>query len=207
MLSRSVYAFKGFLMEKTCKTMTLRGLLHDFHRQLVIVDSDIRRCVYRCKLMLAWRCFIVGCLGINPEFPQLHIKILHIFGNTCTKSSEIMILELLTFRRPCSNECTSCVNQITAFLIVFFINEKIFLFRPDGRDNPFRLLPEKRKNLLRLCGNSLHASQKRGFLIQNLSGIGAECCRDAESTVFYECIACRIPRGITTGLECRSETT
>jgi hypothetical protein len=48
----SVYAGKRFLMQQTCKAVPLRHLFHHFHRQLVVIGSDVCGAEHRGQFVL-----------------------------------------------------------------------------------------------------------------------------------------------------------
>ena len=52
--------------------------------------------------MLCGSCLVVLCLGINAEFPELLVKLMHEGGYSFLDGTEIMVVHLLTLWRSCS---------------------------------------------------------------------------------------------------------
>ncbi len=53
----------------------------------------------------------------NTNFPQFFVDIFHECCNSLTDGSEVMIIHFLSFWRHCSEQCTSCVDQVFSLQI------------------------------------------------------------------------------------------
>ena len=154
----------------TGKAMFVCYFLHQLHCQLVLVNSDIGRCIDRCKLMLTWGNFIVACLGIYSKAPQLMIQGLHVSGHTCSQRTEVMILKLLPLRTSGSDECASGIDKILAPFIILFVNQEVFLLSTYSSDDSLHIsLAEKMKYFDSFLTECFHTSEKRRFLIENFA--------------------------------------
>ena len=63
------------------------------------------------------------------------------------------------------------------------------------------IFAEELQDALSLFVNSAHGTEKRGFLVECFTGVGAECGRDAQHFILDECKAGRIPCGVAASLE------
>jgi len=114
--------------------------------------------------------FVMLCFSKNAKLPKLFIKLLHISRNSWLNYAEVMVLKLLTLRRSCTEKCPSAVDKVFTLLIHFLINEEVFLLRANCCNNSLSLcVAEKFKNSKSLCIDSLHRTEKRSFLIKNLT--------------------------------------
>ena len=124
----AIYTRKRFLMKQTAHAMAACYFFKNTHHDLVMICSNIDRCIDRRKFMLCRSNFIMLCLGCYSKFPALFIYFFHICGNSLTDSSKIMIIHLLTFRRHRTKQSSSCICKIFSLQPFFFIYKKIFLF-------------------------------------------------------------------------------
>ena len=69
------------------------------------------------------------CLGEDTQLPELLIKILHIFGNSCLDVAEIMIFKFLTLRSFSTEKGSACKHKILTLIVKLLINKEVFLFR------------------------------------------------------------------------------
>ena len=111
-LTGTIDSRKWFLMKKTLQSVTLCHLFQSLHNDLVVVCCYVALCIDRCQLMLCRCDFVVLCLCRNTQFPEFFVYFFHKTGNSLTNNSKIMVIELLTFRRHGTKECTSGKNQV-----------------------------------------------------------------------------------------------
>ena len=128
MLAGTIYSCKRFLVKQTAHTMTTCYLLENTHHDLVVVCSDIYRCIDRCQLMLCRSNFIVLCLCRYSQFPALFIYFFHVGGNSLTDRAKIVVVHLLSFRRHCAKKSSAGIDQIFSLKPFFFIYKEVFLF-------------------------------------------------------------------------------
>ena len=70
---------------------------------------------------------IVLCLGCHAQLPALFIDLFHIGRNSLADGSKIMIIHLLTLRRHCTKQSSSCICKVFSLKPFLFINEEILL--------------------------------------------------------------------------------
>ena len=143
-LTGTIDTCKRLLMKQAAHTMTACYFLEDTHHDLVVVCSDIYRCIDRSQLMLCRSNFIVLRLRSYTEFPALFIYFFHIGRNSLTDRTEIVVIHLLSFRRHCTEKSSSGIDQVFSLKPFFFIYKEIFLFCPYRRSYFLRGLISKK---------------------------------------------------------------
>jgi len=129
----TVHSCERFLMKQAAHTVAAGNFFKDTHHDLVVVCSDIYRCVDRSQLMLCRCNLVMLCLGCYAQFPALLVDFFHVCGDSLTDGSEIMVIHLLSFRRHGTEKCSSCVDQVFSLEPFLFVNQEIFLFSSNGR--------------------------------------------------------------------------
>ena len=72
-------------------------------------------------------------------------------------SSIVMVIKFLTFRRFCSEQCSSAQLKIRALFIILFLYEEVFLFWADISDYPRNIfISEQFQNPHRLTVERFH---------------------------------------------------
>ncbi len=193
-LAAPVHAFKWLFVQQADEAMLFCKLLHDFHRDLVVVCCNVRGGKNRRKLMLGGRDLVVFGFRKHTELPKLGIKVLHERGNARFDRAEVMIFKFLPLGRHCAKERAAGVKQVLAPGEQLFINKEILLLRANGyiyRSN-VRIAKEL-QHAHGLAADSLHGAQQRGFFVQHLSAVGAERRGNAERVVFDESVGGWVP--------------
>ena len=113
----AVYAREWFFMQQACQPVMACNPFHCLHNQLVVVRCLIAVIVYRCKLVLCGRNFIMLCLCGHTQLPKLYIQLMHKTGNSFLNTAKIMVVQLLAFRRGRAKQCPPCKNQIFPLVI------------------------------------------------------------------------------------------
>ena len=98
-LSGTVDALKGLLVEQAGKAVLVGYLFHHLHGKLVVVHRHIGRVEYRSQLVLGRGHLVVFGFGRDAELPERFIQIVHEGGNTGVQSAKIVVLHLLAFGR------------------------------------------------------------------------------------------------------------
>ena len=136
--------------------MPVSNLLHDFHRQLIVVGCNIRRCENGRHLMLA-RCDLVMLgLGVNAQLPKLLIQIRHERFDTRANRAKVMILQLLSLRRSCAEQRASGQNQVRTLFIIFLINQEILLLRSNRCRDTGDILAKQLQHAAGFLADCLH---------------------------------------------------
>ena len=182
--------------------MLCSHLLHDLHRKLVMIGSNIRCGINRCQLMLRGRNLIMLGLCKDAELPELLVEILHISGYTGLDDTKIMVIHLLSLGRLRAKERASGVYEIFSFVIHFSVNKEIFLLGTDRACNTlYGIVSEKLQNTESLHVECLHRTKQWSLLIKSLATIGAECCRNTQRLSLDKCVRGRIPSSIASCLK------
>ena len=117
MLAGTVHACEGLLVKQAYKTVLCGNLLHDFHRQLVVIGCDVRRRINRSKLMLCGSNFVVLRLREDSELPELFVQILHVSLHAGLDDTEVMVVEFLSFRGLGTEESTAGEAKVGTLLV------------------------------------------------------------------------------------------
>ena len=190
-------------MEQTDKAMLCRHFLHDLHGQLVVIRGDVGCGINRSQLMLR-RCNLVMLrLGKDSQLPELIIEIFHKGRNPWLYDTEIVIIQLLSLRRLCSEQGPSGKAQIRSGIIHFLCNEEILLLRSNrGDDALCRIISKQTKDTERLLAERFHGPQQRRLLVQCMPAIGTEGGGDTERLSFDKGVGSWVPGRIASGFKC-----
>ena len=108
----------------------------------------------------------------------------------------------MSLRRTCTEQGPSGVDQVRTLVEHLLIDKEILLLRSYAcSDMLYILVSEKLQNPECLAVDGLHGTKKRCLLVQCLTGVGAECCRNAKGMILDKCIGCGIPCCITPGFK------
>ena len=202
MLAAAVDAGKRLFVQQTDHVVLARDLLHQLHRQLVVVCGDICRRKDRRQLVLSGGDLVMLGFCHDAKLPKLVIQLLHKGGDARLDRAEIVVVKLLPLRRHRAEECPAGIAEVAALFVYAPINEEVFLFGTDSRlDIGHVLIAEQAQHAHRLTVERLHRAKQRRFLVQRLSPIGAEGRRDAEHAVLDKGIRRRIPCGVAPRLK------
>ena len=194
MFAGAIDACERLFMQQTDHAVLARDLLHEFHRQLVVVGGDIGGGEDRRKFMLRRGDLVVLSLGQNAELPEFLVQILHECSHARLDGAEIMIVQFLSLRRLRAKERPAGVEKILTLVIKRLVDQEIFLLRADrcthGLDGG---VAEQLQNAQALLVDSLHGTQQRRFFVERLAAVGTECGRDIEHMILDERERGRIP--------------
>ena len=118
---------KRLLMKQTLQAMKISHLLQRLHNQLIVIHSHITLRINGSQFMLTRSHLIVLGLGRHAQLPQLLIYILHEIRNPLADNTEIMIIQLLSFRRHGAKQSPTGKNQILSLQILLPIHQEILL--------------------------------------------------------------------------------
>ena len=205
-LAGTIYAFKRLLMQQAGEAVLLCHRAHDLHGQLIVVSSDVGGGEDRRHLVLA-RCNLVMLgLGEDTQLPQFLVKILHKGSYTRTECTKVVIVHLLTLRGHCTKQSAAGEDQVLALRVILAVDQEVLLLRAYGGGYTLNILAEQLEDAARLRADGVHRAQQRRFLIEDLTGVGAECGRNVKGTILYKCVAGRVPCGVAACLEGCAQT-
>ncbi|KAF5028246.1 hypothetical protein DSECCO2_661050 [anaerobic digester metagenome] len=88
-------------MQQADQPVLVGNLFHHFHGQLVVIDCQVAGGEDGGELMLAGSYLVVLGLGQDAELPQLFIKFTHEGRHPALEVAEVVVFQLLAFRRSC----------------------------------------------------------------------------------------------------------
>ena len=152
--------------------------------------------------MLSGSSLVMFCFGKHADFPQLFIQLCHKSLDPGFDCAEEMITQLLSFGSRGSEKCASRKNQVAAFVIKLFLDQKILLLGTDcGHHAGSIQTAEQTENADCLPVQRFHGPKQRSLFIQRFSAVGTVSCRNAENVFLDKGIGGRIPGSITASLE------
>ena len=206
-LAAAIDAGKGLFMQQADQIVLSGHLLHDLHGQLVVVGGDVRRGKNRCQFVLAGGDLVMLGLGIDAELPELLVQLFHEGLDPRLDGAEIVIVQLLAFRRHGAEERAAGINQVPALEVHVPVHKEILLLRTDIRDDLLDIrMAEQLQDAHGLPVQGLHAAQQRRLFIQRLAPVGAEGRRDAQGLFLDESVGGRIPGRVAARLKGGTQT-
>ena len=130
-LAAAVDAGKRLFMQQADEIVFQRNLLHNFHRELVVVGGDVRCRIDRREFVLRRRNLVVLGFGKDAKLPEFFVEVVHERLHARLDHAEIVVVELLPLGRRRAEQCTSGENQVLALLIQLTVNKKVFLLGAD----------------------------------------------------------------------------
>ena len=112
MLTGTVHSGERLLMQQAGHTVTSCYFLHGLHNQLVMIYRNVGGLINRSQLVLCGSHFVMLCLGGYAQLPQFNVQILHEGTDSLADSTEVMILQLLSLGCGCTEQGTSCEDQV-----------------------------------------------------------------------------------------------
>ena len=101
-------------MQQTHETVALSDLFHRLHDELVLIACGVGVDVNGGHFVLGGRDLVVLGLGEHAKLPQLLVKILHESAHAGTERTEVVVVELLTLGRLCTEEGAAAKPQVHA---------------------------------------------------------------------------------------------
>ena len=111
-LARSVHALERLFMQQADQPVAVGDLLHDLHRELVVVGGDVRGRKDRRHLVLAGCNLVVLRLGVYAQLPELLVQIGHEGLDARADRAEVVILQLLALGGHRAEQSSSGIYQI-----------------------------------------------------------------------------------------------
>src|SRR5690606_34652985 len=120
--------------------------------------------------------------------------------------AEVVIIQLLSFRRLGPDERPPAGGEVGAAIVKFFVDEKVFLLVPDGRDDARDVLDaEEIEHAQRLLVERIDGTQERNLRIERFARPRRKGGGDGEVRAVFVLDDERrrggIPGGVATRLE------
>ena len=206
MLAGTVDALEGLFMLQANQAMMGCIEAHLFHREQVFVDCAVRVGEQRSKLVLCRGNLVVLGFCRNAQRPQVVIDFLHEFVDGRSDGAEVMLLKLLALKRSSAEQGAARHDKVLTLHVILLGNQEVLLLCTNGGNHAMAIFAKELQDALSLFVNSAHGTEKRGFLVECFTGVGAECGRDAQHFILDECKAGRIPCGVAASLERGAQT-
>ena len=100
-----------------------------------MIDRQIEFLKSRSQLELGGSDLVMASFGWNTKSPKLLFNLSHEINDAWSDGAEIMVVELLMTRGRRAKEGAACLNQIRTLKIERFVDEEIFLLRPQRHGN------------------------------------------------------------------------
>ena len=171
MLTRTVDAGKGLLVQQYAETMLAGHLLHQRHQHHVMIHGEVGLLEDRSQLKLV-RCHLVMTgLTRNAQLQCLNLQIAHKGCHTLRNSSEIVVVHLLVLGRVVSHQCSSCQQQIGTGSIESFIHQEILLFPTQVGSHLLHAGVEVMTHIRCCYVHSMERTFQRCFIVERLTAI------------------------------------
>ena len=170
-LARTVDALERLFVQQALEAVLSCSTLHYLHCQLVVVGSDVYRVIDWSKLVLSRCDLVVLGLGIDAQSPQLLVKVLHVCGNSCLDSSEIVVIKLLTLWCRCAEKSPACKDKVFSVRIHLSVDEEILLLGTCVCDDSCCVRAEQLEHSQCRLVDSVYRAQQRSFLVQCLAAV------------------------------------
>ena len=198
MLTAARNACKGLFMEQTNHAVLFGKLLHKLHGELVVVGGNIRRGEDGSQLVLCGSGFVVFGFCENAKLPELFVKLLHKSGYAGLDRAEVVVVQFLSLRCAGAEEGSARKNKVGAFVVIFSVNEEVFLLGADRRfDGSHVGIAEELHDTHRLTVKRFHRTEQGSLFIECIACEGAECGRNAENVVLDERVRGGVPGSVT----------
>ena len=210
MLAGPVHAGERLFVKEADHSVPHGDAAQDVHRQHVVVDRQVQLFEDRRDFELGGRDFVMARLRGNPEPPQFAVQVGHEREDSGPDRTEVVVFELLMPRRRGTEQGPSGLNQVGPMEVEVPIDQEIFLFRPERDRDRLFVAAERFHQALDASLQNLNRPQERRFLIEHLTGIGAEDGRNTEGRAvgvsFDERGTGRVPSRIAARLERAAQT-
>lgn len=117
-----------------------------------------------------------------------------------------MLFKLLALKRSGAEQGAARHDKVLALYVILLGNQEVLLLCTNGGNHAMAVFAKELQDALSLFVNSAHRTEKRSFLIERFTGVGAERGRNAQHFILDECIAGRIPCGIAASLKRGTQT-
>ena len=205
-LARAVDAGERLLVQQADEAVAAGHVLHDLHRQLLVVGADVRVLEDRRDLVLARRDLVVAGLDRHAELGQLALGLEHEGEHALGDRAEVVVVELVALRRLGAEQRAAGGDQVGALEEVLLVDQEVLLLGADrGEDALGVLVAEQPQRADRRLRERVHRAQQRDLGVERLAGPRRERGRDAEQRAVRvledERRAGRVPGGVAAGLE------
>ena len=205
-LARAVDAGEWLLVQKADEPVAAGDVLHDLHRQLLVVGADVGVLEDRRELILVGRHLVVAGLDRHAQLLQLALGVEHVGEDPLGDGPEVVVVELVALGRLGAEQRAARGDQVGTLEVVLLVDEEVLLLGSDGGEHPRRLaVAEQLQRADRRLRQRVHRAQQRDLVVQRLAGPrcegGGNAQERAVGVLQDERGAGRVPGGVAAGLE------
>ncbi len=205
-LARAVYARKRLLVQKADQPVAAGHVLHDLHRQLLVVGAHIGVLEHGRDLVLVRRDLVVAGLDRHAELRELPLGIEHAREDPFGDRTEVVVIELVALGRLSPEQGPPGGEEIGALEVELLVDQEVLLLGSDGGEDPPGVrVPEQPQCPDCRPRERVHRAQQRNLVVERLAGPGGKRGGDAQhravGVLEDEGGRSRIPRGIAARLE------
>ena len=209
-LARAVDAGERLLVQQADEPVAAGDVLHDLHRQLLVVGADVGVLEDRRDLVLGRRDLVVAGLDRHAELGQLVLGLEHAGEHALGDRAEVVVVELLALRRLGAEQRAAGDDEVGALEVVLLVDQEVLLLGADRREDVLGgRVAEQRQRADGAARQRVHRAQQRDLVVQRLAAPRGERRRDAEQRAVRvledERRRGRVPRGVAAGLERRAD--
>ena len=206
-LTTSVNACKGFLVQQYAETVLTSHFLHYRHQQHVVIDGQISFLKDRSQLKLVGSNLVVASLNRNTQLQRFNLQLLHEGLNTFWDSTKVVVVHLLVLGRIVAHQGATSQQQVGTGCIKSFVYQEVLLLPTQVADYLLHLGVKVMANLGSSHIHSLQGAQQGSLVVKCLTTIRYKYGRNNQGIVHNEDGTCGIPSRITASLECATDTT
>ena len=157
--------------------------LHQRHEQHVMVDSQVTLLEDRSQLKLV-RCHLVmTSLARDSKLKSLNLKILHKGLNTIGDSTKIMVIHLLVLSTLMTHQCATSHHQVRTSRVQTLVYKEILLLPTKIHLHLLHIVIEELAHISCCLINSMKRTQQRSLIVERLTCICDEDCRDTKCII------------------------
>ena len=205
-LAGAVDAGERLLVQQADEPVAAGDVLHDLHRQLLVVGADVRVLEDRRDLVLRRRDLVVAGLDRHAELRQLALGLEHVREHALGDRAEVVVVELVALRRLGAEQRAAGVDEVGALEVELLVDQEVLLLRPDGGEHARDVaVAEQAQRAHRRVRQRVHRAQQRDLVVERLARPRRERGRDAEQRAVRvledEGRRGRVPGRVAAGLE------
>ena len=205
-LAGPVDARERLLVQQADEPVAAGDVLHDLHRQLLVVRADVRVLEDRRDLVLRRRDLVVAGLDRHAELGQLLLGLEHAREHALGDRAEVVVVELVALGRLGAEQRAARVDEVGALEVVLLVDQEVLLLRPDGGEHAVRVrVAEQAQRAHGRLRQRVHRAQQRDLVVERLARPRRERGRDTEQRAVRvledEGRRGRVPGGVAAGLE------
>ena len=128
----------------------------------------------RSQLELVWSGLVVACLARDAKLEGLYLKVAHKGCHTLGNGAEVMVVHLLVLGAVVTHKRATGHQQVWACSVKAFVDEEVFLFPSEVRDNLLHIGVEELRHGSGCYVHGVERFLQRRFVVERLACVGNE---------------------------------